>query len=127
MAEEPLGLGCFGKLPFWPEYIDRSVGLPTALALRSWLHEGKETSASLADEDIACADVPIRSRLRLLLGLPGSKELLVGVVRASKDGGGRNFPFSVFAQVPRRIYILANLYAGSMNTYTRFSNDPAFL
>ena len=104
MAEGPLALGCFGKLPFWPEYIERSAGLPTARALRSWLHEGKETSATLADEEIACVDVPIRSRLRLLLGLPGSTELLIGVLRGSKDHGGRNFPFSVFAHVPRRLY-----------------------
>jgi hypothetical protein len=40
----------------------------------------------------------------MLIGIPGSTELLVGVLRPSGDQGGRSFPFAVFSFIPRKLF-----------------------
>jgi type VI secretion system ImpM family protein len=99
-----LRLGCFGKLPFSPEYLNVHADLPTSRRFRSWLEEGRK--AALLDSGADQLKERERGAHRwFLFGLPGSAELLAGVVRASADAGGRReFPFAVFAHVPRRLY-----------------------
>lgn len=103
MTNRYLPVGCFGKLPIWPEYMEAGTSYPSARAFKQWLHGGRE-HAGLEDPEGGRVDTEVRAHLRLLIGLPGSTELLVGVLRPSKDQGGRSFPFSVFSLIPRKLY-----------------------
>jgi type VI secretion system ImpM family protein len=103
MANRYLPVGCFGKLPIWPEYMEAGTSYPTARALKQWLHGGRE-HAGLEDPEGGRTDTAVRAHVRMLVGLPGSTELLVGVLRPSGDQGGRSFPFSVFSFIPRKLY-----------------------
>lgn len=103
MTNRYLPVGCFGKLPIWPEYMEAGTSYPAARALKQWLHGGREHAGLEAPEG-GRTDTAVRAHLRLLTGLPGSTELLVGVLRPSGDQGGRSFPFSVFSFIPRKLY-----------------------
>jgi len=103
MTNRYLPVGCFGKLPIWPEYMEAGTSYPAARALKQWLHGGRE-HAGLEDPEGGRTDTAVRAQLRLLIGLPGSTELLVGVLRPSGDQGGRSFPFTVFSFIPRKLY-----------------------
>jgi hypothetical protein len=97
--------GCFGKLPFWPEYLQENVSYPSSRALVDWIHEGRAESGLFSLGDGAGEPEPPQetSSLRLLYGRPGSMELVAGVIRPSSDQGGlRTFPFLVFTHLPRR-------------------------
>jgi len=96
-------MACFGKLPFWREYLTGGAVHPTSRALRDWLHRGKE-ALGLENGEEGVKDEVFNARLRVLIGLPGSKELLAGVIRPSNDAGGRHFPFAVFTHFPRKLY-----------------------
>lgn len=98
-----LPVACFGKLPFWPEFLEVGVTEPTARHLKRWLHRGRE-HAVLQSEEENPPDLPIRAHVRGLIALSGAAELLAGVMRPSTDLGGRHFPFAVFTHFPRRIY-----------------------
>jgi type VI secretion system ImpM family protein len=107
MATGYLTLACFGKLPFWREYLEVGPALPSSRALKKWLHSGKEEFGLVSGEHLQpdeIKDERIEAHLRVLLALPGAKELLVGVIRPSNDAGGRHFPFAVFAHLPKRAY-----------------------
>jgi hypothetical protein len=67
------------------------------------LHRGKE-ALGLENGEEGVKDEVFNARLRVLIGLPGSKELLAGVIRPSNDAGGRHFPFAVFTHFPRKLY-----------------------
>jgi type VI secretion system ImpM family protein len=102
-ASRYLPVACFGKLPFWPEFLAVDVTEPTARHLKRWLHGGREYAGLQAEEENP-PDLPIKAHVRCLIGLSGAAELLAGVVRPSTDRGGRHFPFAVFTHFPRRIY-----------------------
>jgi len=99
-----------GKLPCYGDYLKVGVQQPTARALLELMLTGKqqlalEDSSGDAHTSVeSYKDVAINGRLRILFGLPGSKELLVGVLRPSRDSGGRHFPFVAFTQLVRRTY-----------------------
>jgi len=103
MTNRSLPVGCFGKLPFWPEYMEAGTSYPAARALKQWLHGGREHAGLEAPEG-GRTDADVRAHLRMMIGTPGSTELLVGVLRPSGDQGGRSFPFSVFSFIPRKLY-----------------------
>ena len=97
MADD-LRVGCFGKLPFWPEYLEYGARFATSRGLKSWLHEGR-AEARLADtEDGGRRDADPDTRLRILLGFPGSPELLAGVVVDRNEGGT-----ALFLEASRRL------------------------
>ena len=104
MAENYLPLGCFGKLPFYGDYLKVGVSQPTARALIELMLHGKRELAVDESDHGGYKDVAIEGRHWILFGERGSKELFVGVLRPSRDGGGRHFPFVVFTHVPRKIY-----------------------
>jgi type VI secretion system ImpM family protein len=103
MSGEGTRPACFGKLPFWREYLEVGIGHPTARALKEWMLRGKQESAMDQAEE-GYRDVPVESRLRILFGVDGSRELLAGVLRPSRDAGGRHYPFVLFTHFPRRLY-----------------------
>lgn len=129
-----LPVGCFGKLPCYPDYLEANNSYRTSIALRQWLRAGHQRLRHVEDSedgeitlggrsrrghgdaprpepepapvDVVTAPAPAEtSSVRLLLGIPGSVELLVAVVRPSADLGHRRaFPFAVFTHIPRRAY-----------------------
>ncbi len=40
MATAYLSVGCFGKLPFWPEYMESGVAFGTSRALKFTVYSG---------------------------------------------------------------------------------------
>lgn len=106
MDRDYLPLGCYGKLPFWPEYLRENVSQPSSKALVSWIHEGRgEAGLSLSGDGEATPPPRETARRRLLHGEVGSPEVVAGVVRPSADQGGfRTFPFLVLTHLPRRLY-----------------------
>ena len=102
MAERSLPLACFGKLPFWPEYLEHGVSYPSSRALKDFLLRGR-SAMEYAEE--GGVDSGEERGSRFVIALAGSLELLVGFVGPSTDLGGlRRFPFAVFAHLPRRFY-----------------------
>lgn len=94
MGSQYLAPGCYGKLRFEREYLDHNVSYPSSRAFKDWMHDGRMGAGESIRET--------RS-LRFVFGTPGSVDVLVGVVRPSADLGGlREFPFAVFAHVPRK-------------------------
>lgn len=104
MSEHYLPLGCFGKLPCYGDFLEGNLMYPTSRALKEWVLEGRE-AVGLESQVVETARPKETSRRRFLYGLPGSMELVAGVIRPSADQGGRrSFPFMVFAHFPRRQY-----------------------
>lgn len=102
MSTEYLAPGCYGKLPFWPEYLEVQVAHPSSRELKRWIHEGRHAAGLGADSSEGSVAKETR-RLRFAFGAPGSPEMVAGVVRPSADiGNKREFPFAVFAHFARR-------------------------
>ena len=101
-----LPIGCYGKLPVYGDYIRVRCNLPTSQSLVDWLHSGREETSLTGAETEASKrkNVDFRAHRRFLIGVPGSAELLAGVVRPSEGRGDRRFPFAVFVHFPRRLY-----------------------
>ncbi len=97
-------VGCFGKLPFWPEYLEEELSFASSRWLKSWIHRGRELVQLERDEG---APAVTESRQhRFLLAAPGAPELLAGVIGPSSDLGSRRaFPFALFAHLPKRRYL----------------------
>ena len=103
LGETYLPLACYGKLPFWPEYLQHGASYPSSRVLRDWLHQGRMESGLDSAEGAGVPD-ETRSR-RFVYGEPKSLEVLAGVVRPSRDQGDlRAFPFAVFVHIPRRFF-----------------------
>jgi type VI secretion system ImpM family protein len=105
MSDQDLTVGCFGKLPFWREYLEGGARSTASRALREWLRQGREMLVlETSSEDQPVTDKAFEAHLRVLLSLPGAEDLLVGIVRPSRDAGGRHAPFTVYARLSRRHY-----------------------
>ena len=106
MSNSHMPIGGFGKLPCYGDYLKVNVSQPTARAIQDLMLHAKQELAVSDDGsgEGGYRDVAIESRLRILLGLSGSKELFVGVLWPSRDSGGRHFPFVVFTYLTRRAY-----------------------
>ncbi len=96
-----LAPGCFGKLPFWPEYLEENAAYPTSRSMKNWILEGRK-EVGLAGGNVEEARPNETRSRRFVFGAPGSVDLTVGVIRPSHDQGGRICPFMVHAHVPRR-------------------------
>lgn len=97
-----LALACYGKLPFWPEYLEVGLVSPGARALKDWLHRGAEQARLDASGPVGGPGPDVRRRF-FLFGVPGGGELIAGLIAPSADQGGlRSFPFALVAQFPRR-------------------------
>jgi hypothetical protein len=86
-------LRAYGKLPLYAEYrrMELAPGTPTAFS--QWMDAGRLAwvrSATKSDHGVTRAS-------RLVINLPGAKEVIVANVWDSRDSLGRVFPFSFFA------------------------------
>jgi type VI secretion system ImpM family protein len=105
MSTDYLPLGCYGKLPCYGDFLQGRLFQPSSQAVKSWLYEGR-AAVELGDDEEGTGVKPQETaRRRFLYGLPGSAELMAGVIRPSSDQGERRqFPFMVFTHFPRRAY-----------------------
>lgn len=101
MSGQYLPLGCYGKLPCWPEYLEHNISMPGSRAFREWVREGRKEARI---DPSTSEERPFQESAgcRFAFGLPGSAELVVGVIRPSADQTGRSHPFAVFVHLPRR-------------------------
>lgn len=111
MALRYLPLACFGKLPFYREYLEANVQHPTTRAFKKWVRAGREEIASELDTlseskgDSSRVVVREKARLRVVMGLPKSSDLMAAVIRGSRDLQGRSHPFFTAVSFPRRPFI----------------------
>ena len=95
-AKNEAVLRAYGKLPFYAEYrrLEVSPGAPTAYS--QWLDEGRLAWARSPSHSERGSVLPSR----LLIGMPGTKDVVVANVWDSRDSLGRVFPFSFFVTCP---------------------------
>ncbi|MBP7148232.1 MAG: DUF2094 domain-containing protein [Acidobacteria bacterium] len=99
-----LRIGCFGKIRSARDYVRLNASLPTAAALVAWIEQGRQDMLERTDASHGAFGNET-ARRRIAFGLPGSSELLAGVIRPSTDEGGlREFPFAAFTCFPRRAF-----------------------
>ena len=87
--------GLFGKMPARADFVRVRAGDPAARALVLWLEEGSEAAKR--------SGAPLGADpIRLLLSMPGTARVLLGVLAGSADQVGRRFPLAVFASAEGR-------------------------
>lgn len=82
-------VGLFGKTPSQRDFIRVNIGTPVVRAFDEWLRESVMTLPSLR------AHLPPEP-LPFLFRAPDNLGFLIGVMRGSEDGVGREFPLAVF-------------------------------
>ncbi|HLT40879.1 MAG TPA: type VI secretion system-associated protein TagF [Enhygromyxa sp.] len=82
-------VGLFGKTPSQRDFVRVNIGTPVVRALDEWLRESVMTLPSLR------AHLPPEP-LPFLFRAPDNAGFLLGVMRGSEDGVGREFPLAVF-------------------------------
>lgn len=103
-----LPIGCYGKVPCWPEYLEANVSFPSSRAFKDWIRRGRGRAS--ADTDSGNGQERPESRFlecrrqRFLYGASGSGELVAGTIGPSRDQAGRGNSFSVLTHIPRRYY-----------------------
>ncbi len=85
-------VGLFGKTPSQRDFVRVNIGAPVVGALDEWLRQSVMTLPSMR------AHLPPES-LPFLFRDPTGTGFLVGVMRGSEDGVGREFPLAVFHQI----------------------------
>ncbi|MBX3465633.1 MAG: type VI secretion system-associated protein TagF [Planctomycetes bacterium] len=88
---------CFGKLPAHGDFIRHHAG-PELLELDQWLQAGL---LAVRDRPDRAAAWPATPPLRFVRRGPGGR-LLAGVLVASRDAAGRDYPFVIAAPVEGR-------------------------
>lgn len=88
----PTRIGCFGKLPFYGDFLSFGVDSPEAQAFVTWLQDGAASSAvpSFAPDQL----------VQMVWQPAGTRRTLVAVLWPSLDAAGRRFPFSLFTSLP---------------------------
>jgi hypothetical protein len=104
MMNQFLAVGAFGKLPCYGDFLEGSVFQSSSRAMKDWVYGGREALGLEGEGEQGTKPRETLGR-RFLFGLPGSVDLVAGVVRPSADQGRRReFPFMVFTHFPRRLY-----------------------
>lgn len=82
-------VGLFGKTPSQRDFVRVNIGTPVVRAFDEWLRESVMTLPSLR------AHLPPEP-LPFLFRAPDNAGFLIGVMRGSEDGVGREFPLAIF-------------------------------
>lgn len=86
-----IGIGVFGKIPSYPEFVRIGSAGPTDKAFERWLQMAND---QLARADVKLSSTPIGFAFRD----EKADSLLIGVVVGSRDKVGRNFPLAVYCE-----------------------------
>ncbi len=86
-----IGIGVFGKIPSYPEFIRIGSSGPTDRSFERWLQ--------MANDQLARAAVKLSSTpLGFCYRDEDANSLLIGVITGSRDKVGRNFPLAVYCE-----------------------------
>ena len=91
--------GYFGKLPEFNDFVKFNAGAPEILFIDNWLQEGLahiklKYKSSWKDKYENLAPT------RFFIPVPSSGRIVSGMLYASKDKSGRDFPFIIFSVIP---------------------------
>lgn len=93
MIKRKLPLSCYGKLPFYKEYLRHNLHSPETEKLIEWIEEGMRLQSS---ENIEAGNFLYR-----FIFLPKEqKRFICGIIQNSSDGL-RTYPFTVFVSCPK--------------------------
>lgn len=104
-------VGLFGKTPSQRDFVRVNIGSPVVRALDEWLRESVMTLPSMR------AHLPPEP-LPFLFRAPDNAGFLIGVMRGSEDGVGREFPLAIFHHLDGRAH--ANDWAALPKAYAPF-------
>jgi type VI secretion system protein ImpM len=90
-------IGLFGKTRSQRDFVRVNIGAPAAQELDAWLRDSVMTLPSLR------AHLPVDPLLFVFRAPSGA--CLIGVLRGSADGVGREFPLAVFAPLDTRAHV----------------------
>ncbi len=90
-------VSCFGKLPFFSDFIEPVHSTGFSPQLRRWLEEavGYQDTQRLNERALPLV-------YRFSWPIKKGKELIVGVLWSSSDSVGRWFPFCLFTEIPTK-------------------------
>ena len=88
--------GFFGKIPTMPDFVRHQAGSPEIMLLDQWIHEGIAYLARRFPLDWK-GRLEGFAQICCYIGCEGSSPALCGVIRASHDKSGRQYPFISFA------------------------------
>ncbi|MCR9166378.1 MAG: type VI secretion system-associated protein TagF [Nannocystaceae bacterium] len=86
-----IGIGVFGKIPSYPEFVRIGSAGPTDRAFEKWLQMAND---QLARADVKLSSTPIGFAFRD----EKADSLLIGVLVGSRDKVGRTFPLAVYCE-----------------------------
>ena len=112
------GVGLFGKTPAARDFVRVNIGTPVVRALDDWLRESVMTLPSIRAH---LSPEP----LRFIFRAPNNQGHLIGVMKGSQDGVGREFPLAIFHHLDGRAH--AGDWAGLPRGYGHFFNKAAEL
>jgi type VI secretion system protein ImpM len=104
-------VGLFGKTPAARDFVRVNIGTPAVRAFDEWLRESVMTLPSLR------AHLPPEP-LPFLFRAPNDAGFLIGVMRGSQDGVGREFPLAIFHHLDGRAH--AHDWAALPKAYATF-------
>ena len=91
------GVGLFGKTPAARDFVRVNIGTPVVRAFDEWLRESVMTLPSMRAH---LSPEP----LRFVFRAPNDAGHLIGVMKGSKDGVGREFPLAIFHHFDGKIH-----------------------
>lgn len=103
-------LGCFGKLPIYPDFIRHNAGGTEIHQLDQWFQEGLQLAKTKLGSNWA-EDFSRSGAWGFVFSPKGSGRFLVGSFKPSRDEGGRRYPFFLFLQVERSRFSLPLYFA----------------
>jgi type VI secretion system protein ImpM len=103
-------IGCFGKLPIYPDFIRHNASNKEIVQLDQWIQEGIQFAKIKMGQP--WADKFSNSNLwNFLFHCDDAGHFLLGVYLPSRDTGGRLYPFLIFLRVDRSIFQLPLYFA----------------
>ncbi len=104
-------VGLFGKTPSQRDFVRVNIGTPVVTAFDQWLRESVMTLPELR------AHLPPEP-LPFVFRAPDEVGYLIGVMKGSEDGVGREFPLAIFHHLDGSAH--ANDFAGIPRAYASF-------
>ena len=113
MRTSSLDAACIGKVPTHGDFVRHRASTPTMRAFDEWIHDGLRRARKRHDSAWEEADdAPPPTRFLFSARDGQALNVLLGVLRASRDRNGRAYPFAVTCELPKssvRVDQLANL------------------
>ena len=103
-------IGCFGKLPIYPDFIRHNASNPEIAWLDQWFQEGILFSKSKLGQGWA-ETFNKAEPWNFLFHPDNSGHLLLGIFIPSRDQGGRLYPFFLFMRIDHAGFHMPGYFA----------------